>query len=99
MHQFPVDVFFPPSVDPDCRSLLPLFSFDASVLVTCPSKQSFLLCLNGVGGHRQNRSAIRFGRDVFCSSKCRRSAGELAEPTIQRGGTKAPTFSNLDSGN
>src|SRR5208337_723130 len=41
MHQFPVDVFFPPSVDPDCRSLLPLFSFDASVLVTCPSKQSF----------------------------------------------------------
>ena len=29
------------SVDPDCRSLLPLFAFDASVLITCPFKQSF----------------------------------------------------------
>jgi hypothetical protein len=41
MQQFPVDVLFPLSVDPNCRSFLPLFSFDASVLVTCPSKQSF----------------------------------------------------------
>jgi hypothetical protein len=65
VQQFPVGILFPPSVNPDCWSLLPLFSFDASVLITHPSKQSSSFCLNGVGGHGQNRYLAGFSRGLF----------------------------------
>src|SRR5438067_13866487 len=40
MHESSCDVFFLPSVYPSCGTLLPLFFFNTSVLITCPFKQS-----------------------------------------------------------